>query len=162
MQAFIGTKLILAQAMNRADYNEYRGWDLPGDEDGTDAGFLVEYVDGGEANDERHMGYISWSPATVFMNSYQPTDRMNFGHAIEMLKAGKKVARPGWNGKGMFLFLVPGSTFQVNRAPLLGIYPEGHTVKYQSHIDMKTANDTVVPWLSSQSDMLAEDWCIVE
>ena len=47
---------------------------------------------------------------------------MDFGKAIEALKAGKKVAREGWNGKGMFLFLVPGSTFQVNRPPLLGIY----------------------------------------
>lgn len=88
---------------------------------------------------------------------------MNFGQAIEALKAGKKVRRgAGWNGKGMFLFLVPGSTFIVNRAPLLGIYPEGTQVAYQPHIDMKTANDTIVPWLASQSDVLAEDWEQVE
>jgi hypothetical protein len=83
---------------------------------------------------------------------------MNFGDAIEALKAGDKVARAGWNGKGMFLFLVPGSSFQVNRAPLLGIYPEGTTVEYHAHIDMKTAQGYVVPWLASQADMLAEDW----
>lgn len=84
---------------------------------------------------------------------------MDFGQAIRLLKQGKKVARgEGWNGKGMFLFLVPGSTFKVNRAPLLGIYPEGTSIDYQPHIDMKTANNTIVPWLSSQSDMLAEDW----
>jgi len=87
---------------------------------------------------------------------------MNFGEAIECLKAGKRVAREGWNGKGMFLFLVPGSTFEVNRAPLLGIYPAGTKINYQPHIDMKTAQDTVVPWLASQSDVLAEDWEIVE
>ena len=46
---------------------------------------------------------------------------MNFGYALELLKDGKKVARAGWNGRGMFLFLVNGSTFQVNRPPLLGI-----------------------------------------
>lgn len=86
---------------------------------------------------------------------------MNFGKALEHLKDGGKVQREGWNGKGMFLFLVPGSQFQVNRAPLLGIYPEGTTINYQSHIDMKTAQDTVVPWLASQSDMLAEDWITV-
>lgn len=85
-----------------------------------------------------------------------------FGQALEVLKDGKKVARWGWNGKGMFLFLVPGSTFQVNRPPLLGIYPEGTTVNYHAHIDMKTADDKVVPWLASQTDMLAEDWEIVE
>lgn len=87
---------------------------------------------------------------------------LTFGQAIEALKQGKKVARAGWNGKGMFLFLVPGSTFKVNRAPLLGIYPEGTEVNYCSHIDMKTADDKVVPWLASQTDVLAEDWGIVE
>lgn len=87
---------------------------------------------------------------------------MNFGEAIECLKAGKRVAREGWNGKGMFLFLVPGSTFEVNRAPLLGIYPAGTRINYQPHIDMKTAQDTVVPWLASQSDVLAEDWLLAE
>ena len=87
---------------------------------------------------------------------------LTFGQAIEALKQGKKVARAGWNGKGMFLFLVPGSTFKVNRAPLLGIYPEGTEVNYCYHIDMKTADDKVVPWLASQTDVLAEDWDIVE
>jgi hypothetical protein len=86
---------------------------------------------------------------------------MNFGDALAALKAGQKVAREGWNGKGMFLFLVQGSTFQVNRPPLLGIYPEGTTINYHAHIDMKTAQDTVVPWLASQTDVLAEDWVIV-
>ena len=83
---------------------------------------------------------------------------MNFGHALEMLKSGRKVCRAGWNGKGMFLFLVPGSTFAVSRPPLLGIYPEGTVINYHPHVDMKTADDKVVPWLCSQTDMLAEDW----
>jgi hypothetical protein len=87
---------------------------------------------------------------------------MNFGDALAALKEGKRVARHGWNGKGMFLFLVPGSQFQVNRPPLLGIYPEGTTINYHAHIDMKTAQDTVVPWLASQTDVLAEDWALVE
>jgi hypothetical protein len=87
---------------------------------------------------------------------------MNFGDALAALKQGKRVARHGWNGKGMFLFLVPGSTFEVNRPPLLGIYPEGTVINYHPHIDMKTAQDTVVPWLASQTDVLAEDWTIVE
>jgi hypothetical protein len=85
-----------------------------------------------------------------------------FGWAIKQMRHGEKVRRSGWNGKGMFLFLVPGSTFKVNRAPLLGIYPEGTEINYQPHIDMKTAQDTVVPWLASQSDMLAADWEVVE
>lgn len=83
---------------------------------------------------------------------------MNFGQALEILKQGGRVARCGWNGKDMFIFLVPGSTFQVNRPPLLGIYEEGTTINYHAHIDMKTADGQIVPWLASQTDVLAEDW----
>lgn len=83
---------------------------------------------------------------------------MNFGEAIQALKGGLRVCRQGWNGKGMFLFLVPGSRFKVSRAPLLGIYPEGTEIDYHPHIDMKTAQGYVVPWLASQADMLADDW----
>ena len=86
---------------------------------------------------------------------------MDFGQALTALKAGKKVARSGWNGKGMFLFLVPGSQFAVNRPPLNTIYPEGTIIDYHAHIDMKTAQGYIVPWLASQSDVLAEDWEIV-
>ncbi len=85
---------------------------------------------------------------------------MNFSDALDALKDGKKISREGWNGKDMFLFLVPGSTFQVNRPPLLGIYPEGTTIQYRSHIDMKTAQGDVVPWVSSQTDLLADDWLV--
>ena len=83
---------------------------------------------------------------------------MSFGAALALLKAGKRVARAGWNGKGMFLFLVPGLTFRVNRAPLLGIYPEGTEVQYHAHIDIKATDGRVSPWQPSQADMLAEDW----
>jgi len=83
---------------------------------------------------------------------------MNFGEALSYLKTGGLVARSGWNGKGMFLFLVPGSTFQVNRAPLNVIFPEGTQIDYRSHIDMKTADGSIVPWVASQTDLLAEDW----
>jgi hypothetical protein len=87
---------------------------------------------------------------------------MNFSQALDAIKAGKRVARAGWNGKDMFLFLVPGSTFTVNRAPLLGIYPEGTQINYHAHIDMKTAQGYVVPWLASQADLLSEDWVLVD
>jgi hypothetical protein len=87
---------------------------------------------------------------------------MTFGQAIEALKRGERVAREGWNGKGMFLFLVNGSTFTVNREPLLSILGEGTEVQYHAHIDMKTAQGYVVPWLASQADMLSEDWVKVE
>ena len=80
------------------------------------------------------------------------------GWAVKQMQDGLKVRRAGWNGKGMFLFLVPGSRFEVNRAPLLGIYPAGTVIDYQPHVDMRTAQGTIVPWLCSQSDLLATDW----
>lgn len=66
-----GTKRVLATPMTRGTYNDYRGWTVPANEDPADAGFLVEYQDGGKANDPRHAGYISWSPADVFERSYR-------------------------------------------------------------------------------------------
>lgn len=87
---------------------------------------------------------------------------MNFSKALELIKDGNKVAREGWNGKGMFIFLVNGSTFAVSRPPLLGIYEEGTVINYRSHIDMKTADGSIVPWLASQSDLLCDDWEVIK
>jgi hypothetical protein len=68
-QSYVGTKLVKGQPMNRLDYNLYRGWVLPEDENGADAGYLVEYLDGGKPNHSAHAGYISWSPAEQFQNA---------------------------------------------------------------------------------------------
>lgn len=83
---------------------------------------------------------------------------MEFEHALPFIKTGARAFRAGWNGKGMFIFLVPGSHFKVNRPPLLGIYPEGTEIDYHGHIDMKTADGQIVPWVASQTDLLADDW----
>ncbi len=83
---------------------------------------------------------------------------MDFQSALSLLKIGKCVARSGWNGTGMFLYLVKGSEFVVNRPPLNEIMAEGTVVSYRAHIDMKTADGTCVPWLASQSDLLEDDW----
>lgn len=83
---------------------------------------------------------------------------MNFSEALYKIKNGNLVSRAGWNGKNMFVFLVAGSTFKVSRAPLLGIFEEGTEINYHAHIDMRTADGKIVPWLASQSDLLAEDW----
>ena len=88
-------------------------------------------------------------------------ERESFSWALVQLKDGRKVARRGWNGKDMFLFLVRGSTFKVNRDPLLGIYPEGTEITYRPHIDMKTVNGEIVAWAASQSDLIEEDWYLV-
>lgn len=86
---------------------------------------------------------------------------LNFGQALEALKAGKKVSRSGWNGKEMFIFLVSGSTFAVNRAPLLGIFPEGTVIVYRPHVDIRLANGDIGAWSPTGNDCLAEDWEIL-
>lgn len=90
---------------------------------------------------------------------------MDFGKALNALKAGQKVARRGWNGKGMFLTLqavseVDGTLMRNEGAKN---YYGSKPVKICPHIDMKAADDSyVVGWLASQTDMLAEDWEVVE
>lgn len=74
MNKYLGTKEVLAKPMTRIEYNQYRGWQLPENENGSDEGFLIEYVDGGQSNDSRHAGYISWSPADVFAQAYASYD----------------------------------------------------------------------------------------
>lgn len=72
MQKFIGTKTIYAKPMTLGEYNKYRGWVIPENEDSTKEGFLVEYVGGGKPNmPEKHQGYVSWSPSDVFKAAYQ-------------------------------------------------------------------------------------------
>lgn len=92
----------------------------------------------------------------------ETTKDFNFGRAIYLLKDGRRVAREGWNGKDMFIFLVDGSEFEVNRAPLNKFYSEGTKVTYRPHIDMKAVDGTIGVWLASQTDMLADDWFVVE
>lgn len=162
MKQYIGVKLINAKPMTRAEYNTFRGWDLPTNENGADEGFLVEYLDGGAPNTPDYAGYVSWSPAEVFYNAYGPTDGMSFGLAVEALKKGFKVARAGWNGKGMFLYYVPAASYPAQRNALgtmVGQFPDD-MVPYGAYIAMKTAQNNVVPWLASQTDVLANDWSI--
>ena len=136
---YIGTKIVTAWASEKDG--------LPG--------YGVKYED----------GYTSWSPKEVFESAYRdiegPVQSINFGDVIYMLKLGKKAARTGWNGKGMFVFLVNGSTFNVSRAPLLGIFPEGTEINYRPHIDIKNVDGSISTWVPSIGDVMAEDWAIV-
>ena len=68
---------------------------------------------------------------------------MNFGQALDTLKSGGKVRRAGWNGAGLWL------EFQV---------PDAHSKMTLPYIYMHTAQGDLVPWLASQTDILADDW----
>lgn len=96
---------------------------------------------------------------------------MNFGKAIECLKEGCMVARKGWNGKGMFIFMTVGNTVSEESIPNFKSIPDqvkyflekrGTDVVFNPSITMLTATGELQPgWLASQTDMLAEDWVLV-
>lgn len=93
---------------------------------------------------------------------------MNFSEALDLIKQGKKLTRTNWNGnklgegKPMFVYLVNGSQFIVNRAPLNLIYPEGTEINYRPHIDLCAADGTCGVWSISNLDALANDWEVIE
>jgi len=162
MKRYIGTKLINAKPMTRQAYNDFRGWTLPADENGADEGYLVEYVDGGKGNTDHYAGYVSWSPADVFDRAYRPCEGMTFGQAIEAIKTGQKVARAGWNGKGMFVYYVPANSYAVQTGAAKSYFGEGAMVPYNAYMAIKNVNETVSTWVPSVNDVLSDDWRIVE
>lgn len=74
---------------------------------------------------------------------------MDFSAALQNLKDGNHVQRQGWNGKGMFLFLIPGNSIVIDER------------KLSPFIAIKDTQGNLVPWLASQTDLLAEDWQLV-
>lgn len=168
MVAYIGTKSILATPMTRLEYNQYRGWDVPSDENPSDDGYLVEYLDGGQANHEAHAGYISWSPKQVFDNAYRQNGSLNFGDALTALKLGKKVARSGWNGKDQYV-VAQAQTTTTEASKIWNPHNKAHAEKLGGSIDvapyctLKTAQDTLaMGWTPSTGDLFANDWLILE
>jgi hypothetical protein len=84
-------------------------------------------------------------------------EERDFGWALRELRCGCRVARQGWNGKGMFLYHVPADIYPAQSACIKGAFLDD-MVPYGPYIAMKTAQNNVVPWLASQSDILATDW----
>lgn len=141
---YIGVKIVNAEPMTREAFEAKHGRNVGGDKHGE--GYEVTYEG----------GYQAWSPEDVFDAAYRPIDGMTFGLAIEALKMGKKVARAGWNGKGIFIELQVPDQYSKMSSPYIFI----DTTGLQS--DNPDAPRSRVPWLASQTDMLAEDWRVVE
>ena len=104
--------------------------------------------------------YPQFMTADEFEKICRSTEDMTFGDALVALKQGKRVARKGWNGKDMYVFLAHEADF-VTDADLSAF--DQLDVEVADMLVMKTAQDTFQPgWLASQADMLAEDWYIVD
>lgn len=134
-KTYIGTKIIKASISERQGPDGQFGYD-------------VLYPD----------GYKSWSPCDAFEEAYRECNAMTFGLALEAMKKEQYVQREGWNGKGLKLALVgEGGCYEhgmseVSTLPyIVLVYPQ----------ESKTTPNAIVPWLASQTDMLAEDWRIV-
>ena len=138
MKRYIGLKIVdaepgLCPAGGRGEHPE-----------GVD-GYKVVYKD----------GYTSWYPRDVFEEAYRPMAGMSFGIAIEAMKQGHRVARKGWNGRGIFIELQNPTDLSKMTHPYIFI----DTTGLQS--DNEHAPRDLVPWLASQTDMLSDDWQIV-
>jgi hypothetical protein len=97
----------------------------------------------------------------------ETSNQVDFGSAITALKQGKRVARAGWNGKGMYLWLLPAAKVKAEwcREPHLKAVAEanGGEIEALGSIRMMTADRKVLTgWLASQTDMLSEDWVILQ
>ena len=104
--------------------------------------------------------YPQYMPAAEFEAMCREADAMTFGDALDALKRGERVSRKGWNGKGQYVFLAYEPDF-VTDADISAF--DQQEVLVGDMLVLKTAQDTFQPgWLASQSDMLAEDWYIVE
>lgn len=149
---YIGSKVIKAKPMTRGEYNEYRGWKIPENENPQDEGYLVVYVDSDD--------YVSWSPKDVFDRAYRSFDGgMQFGSAIELMKMGFKVARKGWNGKNQYIQLATGISYKAADGEIVNCE---HDAIGNKAIAFIGTSGVQMGWLASQADMLADDWVVVK
>ena len=117
---------------------------------------------GTEDDQDRHVARND-----LLVEELAPNEGMSFGAAIALMKKGKKVARKGWNGKGMYVWVMPGSTIKncpnISDPHLAEIDKAEGEIRFLGSIRMRTATgDVLTGWLASQTDMLAEDWMVVE
>lgn len=161
LKSFSAMKNVDAAPMTRQAYNNLRGWELPENEDGNDDGYIT--VDTTElSNVDGYDGYVSWTPKNMFDNQFYAADEhpvkkgdlCDFGSAIYLLEQGERVMRAGWNGKNMWLILIEADQYE------LKAWKYFNATEQLPFIAMKTADNKIVPWLASQTDMLCKDWTI--
>lgn len=160
MKQYIGTKIVQAEPANRFWFENGEKLVVPDSEDtpnrvreatAGEKGYKVVYPPD---------GYESWSPKDVFEAAYRETSGMSFGLAIEAAKMGKKIARAGWNGKNQYVEL--GHDFSYTAPGDIPVRPVQHLDIGSQALVFVGTRGRQVGWLASQSDMLADDWKIVE
>jgi len=180
MQNYIGSKHIKAFPLTRGDYNNYRGWKIPNNENPKDPGYLVEYIGAGDSNHPNHVNYISWSPSDVFERAYQTNGEFTLGNAVEFgLNKGFMITRMSWIGhlSTKMLFLqVPASISVEETVPVMTSLPtavkefleerrhileDGENINYSNQIAVLNSDNTIHSWSPSAEDLLSKDWKII-
>lgn len=160
MKKYIGTKIVMAEPMTLTKAQKVLGRELKPatlEEDG----YLVEYKD----------GYKSWSPKNVFEEVYREVGSVNFGGAIDLLKAGLAVRRKGWNGKGLFIVkqvpahitgdIIPNMQSLPQSAKNILMSRENPHIDYTNQMLIINPDGRADSWVPSVSDVFAEDWEVV-
>lgn len=152
MNKYIGVKLVEAEPMTLNQFNSYMNASVTEVADSPDReGYLVEYPEGSGKNHDNHDGYVAWCPKHVFEEANRPVEGMSFGHALEAAKKGHKIARAGWNGKGMFLQLQSPDENSKMTFPYL----------YFTIPDCEEGT-RLIPYGGTIVDYMSDDWVIVD
>ena len=126
---------------------EADGWEFSKKEDG----YIIRYAD----------GYEHWLPRDVFEKHFDLPIGAGFDLAIQAVKIGARIARRGWNGKGMYVFLAEGQSIEFSTSADMSEF-NNQEVEVGDMLVLRTAQGTLQPgWLATQSDILADDWYIV-
>lgn len=160
MAVYVGTAVVRARPMKCGEYNKLRGWDMPLGEDPEEAGYLLEHVDGAP-NVPGFDGYVTWRRADVFEQTHPASGAMGFSQALELLRRGFAIARTGWNGKGMFAYLVPAASYPAQTGVARAYFDE-KLVPYNAYMALKGVDGRVSCWTPSMGDVLADDWAVLE
>ena len=155
MQKYIRSHMVEAKPMTRGDYNTYRGWTVPADENPADDGYLVQYPD----------GYVSWCPKAQFENAAIPAENgLPYGYAMLLCRYfGKKIQRANWNGQGQFVRFEHVTAYEDGGCASQHERSIGSDCYVFHFVNRKTGETGIqVGWLASQADMAASDWVIVD
>jgi hypothetical protein len=170
---YIGTKILEnAIPMTKKEYNDYRKWEMPNDEDPKEPGYLVEYEENpnNPPNHHNHIGYISWSPKEIFEKTYKPMMNMSFGNAIDALKLGQLISRNGWNEKGLCVMKQIPAEISLDIIPNMQslqqslkdkLVADNNTIKYRNQMIIVNQDGTANSWTPSAEDVFADDWKVI-
>lgn len=165
LKKYIGTKVVKARPMNEIDAESIGYARKNSDHHEYREGYHVQYTNPDGST------YDSWSPKDVFENAYREVGTVNFGGAIDLLKAGLAVRRKGWNGKGLFIVkqvpshitgeIIPNMQSLPQSAKVILMKRENPHIDYTHQMLIINPDGRADSWVPSSSDIFANDWEVV-